>query len=112
MNTILHNTSYKTLVLATFLAGIGMSGSIQAKTSNVQSLLDRHSCMACHALEKKVVGPSFKDIADRYAGKTDYLAKKIQMGSTGIWGPIPMPAQTAPEPDIRIIAAWLANGMK
>lgn len=89
-----------------------MSGPTQAETGHVQSLLDRHASTACHALEKRVVGPSFREVADRYVGKTDYLAKKIQMGSPSVWGPIPMPAQTAPESDIRIIAAWVANGMK
>jgi cytochrome c len=51
--------------------------------------------MACHAVDKKLVGPAYKDVATKYAGdKTaaDKLAEKIQKGGSGVWGPVPMPA--------------------
>jgi cytochrome c len=57
-----------------------------------------------------VVGPSFSDIAKKYPGKADYLAGKIKSGGAGVWGAIPMPAQTAPDADIKTIASWLAAG--
>jgi cytochrome c len=56
------------------------------------------------------VGPSFNEIAKKYTGKTDYLATKIKAGGAGVWGAIPMPAQTAPDSDIKTIANWLAAG--
>ncbi len=74
------------------------------------ALAQKYQCTACHALDKKLVGPSFTDIARRHAGKAEYLAGKIRAGGAGVWGPIPMPAQTLPEPDARQIAAWLAGG--
>jgi cytochrome c len=74
------------------------------------ALLAKHNCTACHAQNTKVVGPSFNDIAKKYPGKADYLAGKIKSGGSGVWGPIPMPAQTAPEADIKTIANWLAAG--
>ncbi len=74
------------------------------------ALLGKHNCTACHAQDRKVVGPSFNDIAKKYAGKTDYLSSKIKSGGSGVWGPIPMPAQTAPDGDIKTIANWLAAG--
>ena len=74
------------------------------------ALLNKHTCTACHAQSTKVVGPSFNDIAKKYSGKADYLASKIKSGGSGVWGPIPMPAQTAPEADIKTIANWLAAG--
>ncbi|MFM2239332.1 MAG: hypothetical protein RJA69_706 [Pseudomonadota bacterium] len=74
------------------------------------ALAQKYQCTACHALDKKGVGPSFVDIARRQAGKTEYLSGKIRAGGAGVWGPIPMPAQTLPDPDLRQIAAWLATG--
>jgi cytochrome c len=58
----------------------------------------------------KVVGPSFADIAKKYAGKADYLTGKIKSGGSGVWGPVPMPAQTLGDADAKAIAAWLAAG--
>lgn len=60
-----------------------------------QELLKKNNCMACHAVDKKLVGPSYKAVADRYRGQSDAadkLAKKIRAGGAGVWGPIPMPA--------------------
>jgi len=57
--------------------------------------------MACHAMDKKLVGPSFKDIAAKYKGQGDAVAKlsdKVRKGGSGVWGPIPMP----PNPDTKI----------
>ena len=74
------------------------------------ALLQKHNCMACHAQDRKVVGPSLNDIVKKHAGKADYLAAKIKSGGSGVWGAIPMPAQTAPDWDIKTIANWLAAG--
>ena len=71
---------------------------------------NKHACTGCHAMDKKIVGPSFADIAKKHAGKADYLAGKIRSGGAGVWGNIPMPAQTAPDGDIKTIANWLAAG--
>ncbi len=60
-----------------------------------QALATAKNCMACHAVEKKLVGPSFKDIANKYAGNkaaADMLATKIITGGSGVWGAVPMPA--------------------
>ena len=82
-----------------------------AKTADpALALLAKHNCNACHAQERKVVGPSFNDMAKKYPGKVDYLAGKIKSGGAGVWGPIPMPAQNAPDADIKTIASWLAAG--
>ena len=79
------------------------------------ALAARHTCTACHGIENKIVGPSFKDIARRYAGRTDaqaFLAGRIKGGGQGVWGPIPMPAQSLPDNDAQTLAAWLADGAK
>ncbi len=60
-----------------------------------QDLAMKKNCMACHSVEKKVVGPAYKDVAAKYAGQADaakILAEKIQKGGVGVWGQVPMPA--------------------
>ena len=74
-------------------------------------LAQKKSCMACHAADKKLVGPSFKDVAAKYAGQTDAtakLAEKIQKGGVGAWGQIPMPANPQVSADeAKTLAAWV-----
>jgi len=77
------------------------------------ALLKKHSCTACHVLEQKLVGPGFKQVAARYSARSDaeaYLAAKIRSGGQGVWGPIPMPAQTLSDAELKTLAAWLAAG--
>jgi cytochrome c len=74
------------------------------------ALLSKYSCTACHAMDKKLVGPSFQDIAKKHAGKADYLAGKVKNGGSGVWGPIPMPAQSLSEAEAKTLGAWLAAG--
>jgi len=84
------------------------SGGADAKAAI--ALLTKHSCVACHGVDKKIVGPGFNEVAKKHAGKADYLASKIKSGGSGVWGPIPMSAQALPEADARVIAAWIAAG--
>jgi cytochrome c len=81
-----------------------------AKADPAVALLSKHACTGCHAIDRKVVGPSLSDVAKKYAGKADYLASKIRSGGSGVWGNVPMPPQTAPDGDIKMIANWLAAG--
>ena len=67
-------------------------------------------CVACHAMDKKLVGASFADVAKKHAGKAEYLAAKIKSGGQGVWGAIPMPPQSLSDADAKAIAAWLASG--
>lgn len=60
-------------------------------------LAQKKNCMACHAVDKKLVGPSYKDVAAKYAGQkdaVDKLTQKVMKGGSGVWGPVPMPANT------------------
>ena len=79
------------------------------------ALAQKHTCTACHGVENKIVGPSFRDIANKYGGRADaaaYLAGKVKAGSAGVWGAIPMPAQALAEADAKAIAQCLADGAK
>jgi cytochrome c len=75
------------------------------------ALATSRNCMACHAVDKKLVGPSYKDVAAKYAAdKTavDKLAIKIQKGGGGVWGPVPMPANTqVSDAEAKKLAAWI-----
>ena len=76
-----------------------------------QALATAKNCMACHAVDKKLVGPSYKDVAAKYAGQkdaVDKLAVKILKGGSGVWGPVPMPANAqVNEAEAKKLAAWV-----
>lgn len=77
------------------------------------ALATSKNCMACHAVDKKIVGPSYKDVAAKYKGdKTavDKLAAKIIKGGSGAWGAVPMPANPqVNEADAKKLAAWILS---
>ena len=94
------------LTSALIVAAPAMADEALAKSKN---------CMACHAVDKKLVGPAYKDVAKKYAGQADAadkLATKIIKGGSGAWGAIPMPANpTVNEADAKKLATWVL-GMK
>ncbi|MBI5276764.1 MAG: c-type cytochrome [Burkholderiales bacterium] len=79
-------------------------------------LAQKNACLACHAVDKKLVGPAYQDIAKKYAGQKDaqaQLARSIKFGGTGRWGPVPMPPQAAlADDDAQRLAAWILQGAK
>lgn len=85
-------------------------GAASGDNKAALALLSKYSCTACHAIDKKLVGPSFQEVAKKHAGKVDYLAGKIKSGGSGVWGPIPMPAQSLSDAEAKTIATWLAAG--
>src|ERR1700741_2552232 len=74
-------------------------------------LAEKKNALACHAIDKKLVGPAYKDVAAKYAGQKDAVAKladKIIKGGTGVWGNIPMPANPqVNEAEAKQIVAWI-----
>ena len=79
------------------------------------ALAQKHSCVACHGMETKLIGPGFREIAKKYAGRSDaaaYLAGRISGGSAGVWGTMAMPPQSLSAAEAQLIAQWLAEGMK
>ena len=85
--------------------------SVAAPVLADQALATSKNCMACHAIDKKLVGPAFKDVAAKYASDksaADKLAVKIIKGGSGVWGPIPMPANSqVNEAESKKLAAWV-----
>jgi cytochrome c len=74
-------------------------------------LANKKNCLACHQADRKLVGPSYKDVAAKYSGDkqaVDKLAQKIMKGGAGVWGPVPMPANPqVSEAEARQLAAWI-----
>lgn len=71
-------------------------------------LLAKNSCTACHAPDRKMIGPGWAEIAAKHAGKSEYLAGKIKSGGSGVWGSMPMPPQEISVEEAKKIADWLA----
>ena len=97
----------KTLAVIAFTSLSLVSGAAFASAD----LAKAKNCMACHALDKKLVGPSYKDVAAKYASDKDAagkLAKKIREGGTGVWGQVPMPANPqVSEAEAQTLAKWV-----
>lgn len=81
-----------------------------------KELAQKNACLACHAAEKKMVGPAYQEVAKKYAGQKDaeaVLARSIKAGGAGKWGPVPMPAQPGlSDADAQALAAWILQGAR
>lgn len=88
-----------------------MSG--MASAADGQALAQKNACMSCHSVDKKIVGPAFKDVAKKYAGNKAAQAKlaaKVKAGGKGVWGEIPMPPNPQVSPaDTNTIVAWVLS---
>lgn len=80
------------------------------------ALAQKNSCTACHAVDKKLVGPAYSDVAKKYKGQKDAEAtviNNIKKGGSGKWGSIPMPAQTTlSDADVKTLAKWVLSTAK
>ena len=94
----------KTLVI---LLAAGLAGPAFAQAD----LAQKKNCMACHAVDKKLVGPSYKDVAAKYAGQKDAVDKlsvKVVKGGAGVWGAVPMPANPqVTDAEAKQIVQWI-----
>jgi cytochrome c len=101
----------KQLLAITLTALVAFAASTPAM-ADLKLATDKN-CMSCHSVEKKVVGPGYKDIAAKYAGQkdaVDMLAGKIQKGGAGVWGPIPMPANAQVNAaEAKTLATWVMS---
>ena len=93
-----------------YLIAVMLAVSVGAAHASAD-LAKSKNCLACHAVDKKLVGPAFKDVAARYTQKdVAQLAATIRKGGVGKWGPIPMPAHPqVPEQDIKTIVHWVLS---
>ena len=75
-----------------------------------EALAKKHNCLACHQMDKKTVGPAYKEVAAKYKGQNvaAQLEQKVKKGGQGVWGPVPMPPNAAvPDADIKKLVEWI-----
>jgi cytochrome c len=99
-------------VLSTLIAASAMFLAINAQAADGKALAQASGCLACHSVDKKVLGPSYKDVAAKYKGDKGAEAKlitKVAKGGSGTWGPMPMPANSpqVKDEDIKSIVQWI-----
>ena len=105
--------SYAALAAAGVLSVLLSAGSpsAHAEASAGLTLAQQENCMSCHSVTRPFMGPALHDVASKYAGREDaatYLKHKILDGSTGVWGAVPMPANTQLTPDqAATLASWV-----
>ena len=91
-------------------AGLLATGAVRAADAG-EELMKKDGCTACHAIDKKIVGPSYKEVAAKYrgnAGAAAMLAEKVKKGGQGVWGPVPMPPNaTVSDADIKTLVAYI-----
>jgi cytochrome c len=93
---------------------ITLAATLAAATSALadEALAKKHNCLACHQVDKKLVGPAYKDIAQKYKGQNvaAKLEQKVKKGGQGVWGTVPMPPNPAvPDADVKKLVAWILS---
>ena len=92
---------------------LALAAVASAPTFANADLAQKKNCMACHAVDKKLVGPSYKEVAAKYAGQkdaADKLAQKVIKGGAGTWGPVPMPANAqVSEAEAKQLVQWVLS---
>jgi len=103
----------KALMLTIALAG-SMLVAGQASADDAKALAQKSGCLACHSVEAKILGPAYKDVAAKYKGDKGAEARlvaKVKAGGSGVWGPMPMPANSpqVKDEDIKTIVHWVLS---
>ena len=92
-------------ILAVVMLGCTLSASANP------ALAQKSGCLACHSVEHKILGPAYKDVATKYKGQDveAKLVEKVKKGGSGVWGPIPMPANSpqVKDEDIKTLVHWI-----
>ncbi|HEY6897442.1 MAG TPA: c-type cytochrome [Rhodocyclaceae bacterium] len=100
-------------IIVSLFAAAGLFAAGAAQAADETALATSKGCLACHSVDKKLVGPAFKDVAAKYkAADTDKLVKKVLEGGSGSWGTVPMPANKATgltEADAKKLVAWVLS---
>ncbi|CAN7527177.1 Cytochrome c-552 [compost metagenome] len=103
----------KQFVIAALMFGAAASAHA-VDAAKAQEIANKNACMGCHQVDKKLVGPSYKEVAAKYKGDKNALAtltKKVKSGGSGVWGPVPMPANAAvSDADLKTVVEWVLAG--
>jgi len=104
----------KSLIAVAAAAGMifGASANAAVDAAKAKQLATKYNCLACHAVDKKLVGPAYQDVAKKYKGDksaAEKLAGKVKGGGSGVWGAIPMPPNNVPDADIKTLVDWILS---
>jgi cytochrome c len=101
-------------LIVSALAAVGFVAAGPASASAGSDLAKAKNCFACHAVDKKLVGPSYQDVAKKYAGQNvaAKLAEKVQKGGSGVWGNVPMPPNAVKPEEAKALVDWILSGAK
>jgi cytochrome c len=98
------------IMLLVTAGAIGLAGAGMAAADDQLKLATDKGCTACHNVDKKVIGPAYKEVAKKYKGDAkaaDVLAAKVIKGGSGVWGPIPMPPNKVTDDEAKKLVAWI-----
>lgn len=98
------------LTMGFVAASVIVTANVHAE--DAAALAQTKNCLACHAIDKKLMGPSYKDVAAKYAGDATAEAKliaKIKAGGAGVWGPIPMPPNAITDEEGKTLVQWILS---
>jgi S-disulfanyl-L-cysteine oxidoreductase SoxD len=105
------STNFRDYRTETVAARIAAAAPAAASAWKGEASIEKHLCTVCHAVDRKLVGPSYREVAARYGKQADavaYLTRKLKEGSAGVWGVVPMPAQTmVPDDEIQRLVNWI-----
>ena len=101
-------------LISSIVVATTLTFGLQAHADDAaKALAQKSGCLACHSVDVKVVGPAFKDVSAKYKGKgaESKLVAKVKAGGSGVWGPIPMPANSpqVKDEDIKTIVSWVLS---
>jgi cytochrome c len=104
----------KILIAFAAMAGMLLGGAANAAVdaAKAKQLAQKYNCLACHAEDKKLVGPAYKEVAKKYkgdGGAAGKLAGKVKAGGSGVWGTIPMPPNNVPDADVKTLVEWILS---
>ena len=98
-------------MMKTAIVAAGAAAALLALPAQAdEAMAKKYNCLACHQVDKKVVGPSYKDIAKKYKGQdvAAKLAEKVKKGGSGVFGPVPMPPNPqVPDADVKKLVDWI-----
>ena len=102
--------SIATVVLGCTLIASGAHAAVDE--AKAKQLAQKYNCLACHSVDKKLVGPAYVDVAKKYKGDSGAEAKltaKVKNGGSGVWGAIPMPPNNVPDADVKTLVDWILS---
>ena len=108
--TKIRKTNAEAFAIATAACALLSAPAVSVAATDATPLAAKYNCTACHSADRKIVGPSYNEVAAKYAGDSSAAAKleqKVKNGGSGVWGAIPMPPNNVPDADLKTLVEWI-----